>query len=77
MDKLIERLGEIASKKCWSDFDDWAPVTTHCGIGAPEAWDGGYTEGEVQLARKLLKEFFPSPIESINDTFKALTEKGK
>ncbi len=56
--KLYIRLKEVADKKCLSDNEDFC-VDEHVHGNVDNAYEGGYSDGEIRLARRLIKEFFP------------------
>lgn len=52
---MIAHLQEIASQRVWSDNEDaYAPKHVH--NFAVDAYDEGFSVGQVRLARKLLLE---------------------
>ena len=60
MDKLVAKLKEIAKRDCWYDDEEFCP-NDYAGGNIDDAYYGGSKDGEAQLARTLLKEFFSEP----------------
>lgn len=54
--ELKKKLEELARMKTWEDEEDFCPCD-FCGGNYDDAYYGGESDGEVNLARTLLKEF--------------------
>ncbi len=52
-----EKLQKLAARKNWSDDPDFV-VDDYAGGNIDDAFYGGTDDGETNLARQLLKEFF-------------------
>lgn len=57
MQQLKELLGELAKRESWSDDPYFCP-TEQSGGNYDNAYWSGQKDGETDLARRLLKEFF-------------------
>ena len=55
MEKFIANLQALAGKKGWSDDEEFM-VYDYCGGNMDDAYEGGFSDGEIQLARHLLAE---------------------
>lgn len=53
---LEAKLKKLASRKCWSDGDNFV-VDDMAGGNVDDAYDGGWRDGETMLARELLEIF--------------------
>ncbi len=54
-EELIEKLKTLAKKECWSDDDEFEAYS-YSGGNFDDAYSGGYRDGEIDLAREILRE---------------------
>ena len=54
--EMKAKLEKLAARKCWSDNEDFM-VDDYAGGNIDDAYYGGNTDGETDLARELLAEF--------------------
>ena len=62
--RLVRKLETIAESKSWSDQaeedgDEYVDVGGFAGGNIDDAWQGGYDEGQIDLARELLQMIDP------------------
>lgn len=55
-EELKAKLGQLASRKCWSDDSDFIAYD-YSGGNLDDAYYGGWEDGKTALARALLAEF--------------------
>lgn len=53
--KFIEKLKDIAQREAWVDNKEFS-VFDFCGGNFDDAYSGGVDDGEILLAREVLKE---------------------
>jgi hypothetical protein len=56
LNKLKEKLIKLSEKKCWCDDKDFM-VYDYAAGNIDDAYYGGSDDGEVLLAREILKDF--------------------
>ncbi len=54
-EELIQKLKKIASRKCWSDDEEFIP-DDYAGGNIDDAYSGGVDDGRVDMAREILAE---------------------
>lgn len=57
LDIIKKSLKLLAQENCWSDNSDFSPIE-YAGGNYDDAYYGGVTDGQIDLARKLLKKYF-------------------
>ena len=57
MDNLKEYLTELANEKAWID-DPHFMIDDYAGGNIDDSYAGGMDDGQILLARSLLKEYF-------------------
>ena len=60
MEEMKKFLEELAKIETWADSNDFNPLL-FSGGNYDDAYYGGATDGETNLARELLKRFFAVP----------------
>jgi len=54
LNKVKTFLEQIAKRKAWSDDEDFLPYE-YCDANYDDAYWGGVSDGETQMARQILK----------------------
>lgn len=66
INKIREMLEELTKEKCWSDeLSDDCIVNDFAGGNIDDAFYGGQRDGEIMLARRLIKMLDGLPVHSI------------